>query len=142
MRFFSTFPEALNELKRELKEMGLRVHTKSVQNKDITDNSSYDSMEIQNYTYTVLNPDISLIPLANLQWCQEEFAERISMKHLNPGEAWHLRAKYWTEFFSKRKPGKFDYTYPDRLADQIARLISLLRKDIMTRRAFLPVFDP
>jgi thymidylate synthase len=139
MRFYKNFAEALNELRRDLKEMGVRVHTKSVQNLDITNNPEYDSMEIQNYTYTVTQPDCNDIPLANAAWCDAEFKERIGGKPLNPGQAWKLRADYWKEFLTPQ--GTFDYAYPQRLCYTVPHVIELLKKDPFTRRAFIPVFD-
>src|SRR4051812_32351390 len=101
MRFYANFPVALNELKRELKEMGVKLHTKTVQNIDISDNPDYEMLEITNYAYSVLNPDVNLIPLANPEWCKKEFQERVSGEPLIPGSAYLLRFDFWKQFFSK-----------------------------------------
>lgn len=139
MRYYRNFSEALNELKRELKEMGIRVHSKSVQNLDISDDSKYDSLEIQNYQYTVTEPDYSSIPLTNPRWCEEEFHERTGGRPLNPGNAWRLREQYWEQF--RKWDGRFDYAYPERMSNILPKVINALAKDPSTRRAFLPIFD-
>lgn len=143
MRFYTNFSQALNELKRELKEMGIKIHQRSVQNKIVENNPDYDAYELQNYTYTVTSPNWKDIPLSEQAglWCQAEFYERISGRPLNPGEAWKFRTEYWSEFFSKHKTGKFDYTYPERMMDPLYSVVEALKKDPFTRRAFLPIFD-
>ena len=141
MRFYKNFPEALNELRRELKEMGIRLRTKSVQNIDISENPDYDMFEITNYAYSVLQPDVSLIPLANPEWCKREFEERTGNLPLNPGSAYLLRLDYWKNFFSNIRLGQFDYSYPERMYQQLPTVIIALKKDINTRRAFLPIFN-
>lgn len=149
MRFFNDFPEAINELRRELKEMGIRIHTKSVQNKNIEGKADFDTLELQNYTYTVLHPNADQVPLKNEAWADAEIAERlICMKDglhndfmfgVNPGEAYKLRGEYWNQFINK--DGEFDYSYSERYAASLDNVITALEKDRLTRRAFLPVFS-
>lgn len=146
MRFFKDFPEAINELRRELKEMGIKVHTKSVQNLNIEGKDDFETLELQNYTYTVLNPRTDQIPLKNPDWAHMEFNERIislnedTMFGVNPGKAWKLREPYWGQFINR--DGEFDYSYSERYGMSLRNVIEALKKDILTRRAFLPVFDP
>lgn len=135
MRFYQTFPIALNEIKRDLKEMGISVKTQSVQN--IV--GEVEAFELQNYIYTVIQPDWTEIPIKNQAWCEAELAERISGKMINPGEAWKLRADYWEKYLNYRNA--FDYTYPERIAQNLLPVIFALKKDINTRRAFLPIID-
>src|SRR5438128_3842426 len=137
MRIYTTFAEMLNETKRELKEMGVVVHTKSVQDLDISNNPDYDSYELQSYQYCVTQPDYRTIPLKCLEWAEAEFHERIHKPGLNPGEAWKLRKDYWSKFIHR---GKFDYTYSRRFESGLPRVINALKKDKFTRRAFLPMF--
>lgn len=133
MRFYQTFPIALNEIRRELKEMGLLIHTKSVQN-IVGDIEAY---ELQFYQYRVENAFYMDIPVKNLDWCQAEFKERVSGLMMNPGAAWELRKPYWKQFINAF--GKFDYAYPERITPNLEHVINALRKDIFTRRAFLPI---
>jgi thymidylate synthase len=137
MRFYETFPIALNEIQREIKEMGIAVHTQSVQNMNIEGNRDYDALEITNYQYMVSRPNYNEIPVKSLVWCEDEFAERISGEMLNPGEAWKHRRSYWEKFLNKW--GRFDYAYPQRMALNLDHVINALRKDNFTRRAFLPI---
>jgi thymidylate synthase len=135
VRFYQTFPIALNEIRRDLKEMGIRVTTKSVQNVI----GDVEAFELQNYIYTVTQPDWRQILVPNAAWCAAEFDERISGQFLNPGEAYKLRNGFWEKYLNK--DGKFDYSYPERLSQNLGHVINLLKKDINSRRAFLPVVD-
>lgn len=102
----------------------------------------------------------------NLPWAEDHFKERISGKPLNPGNEY----KNWP--FYKRKPEddkfrteeeKFSHTYmerfwpksagvpePDHMVNHGIRysfgdlqdVINLLKKDLTTRQAFLPVWFP
>jgi thymidylate synthase len=137
MRFYETFPIALNEIRRELKEMGIAVHTQSVQNMDVSQNEDYNALELQNYQYLVSRPDYVSIPLKNPEWCIAEFQERVSGEMLNPGEAYKLRLPYWSKFLNKW--GRFDYAYPQRMTLNLDHVINALRKDPSTRRAYLPI---
>jgi thymidylate synthase len=141
MRFYANFPEAINELRRELKEMGLQVKTKSVQNLDISNNQDYQSLELQNYTYTVLDADWNDIPVKSREWAATDFHERISGEPLNPGEAWTIRGNYWRTFLVGNPP-KFHYTYAERMSKTLQQVTDLLKKDLSTRRAYLAIFDP
>lgn len=137
MRFYETFPIAINEVKRDLKEMGIQVKTKSVQNMDVSDDEGYDSYELQNYGYTVTRPDFTSIPMKNPQWAEEEFKERTCGQPLNPGSAWRLRKEYWARFLNRF--GRFDYAYPERITPNLHHVINALKIDPYTRRAFLPI---
>lgn len=139
MRIYTSFPEALNEIKRDLKEMGISVHTKSVQNIHTAEDVRYNSLEIQNYIYTVTMPDFNDIPIRDHLWAEQEFTERTSGLHLNPGTAWLHRRGYWEQFLDR--DGKFDYSYPERLACPLQEVINLIKTDNSTRRAFVAVFD-
>lgn len=141
MRMYSSFPEAINEIRRDIKEMGISIHTKSVQNIDLTGRTDHDAFELTNYTYTITSPDLKTIPLKDPTWCEIEFNERVSGIPLNPGLAWKERMQYWKQFLSERT-GMFDYTYPERMSKSLNSIIKLLNQDPNTRRAFLPIFSP
>lgn len=134
MRIFQNFKEAFNEIKRDLAEMGIEVHTKSVQ--DIQ--GDFETLELQNYTYLVTQPKIEDIPAKDPQWCLEEFSERVSIHLLNPGEAWKLREDYWKQFLH---PKRFSYTYNETMSRSVPSVLDELRRDPASRRAFIPVFD-
>jgi thymidylate synthase len=133
MRIYETFPIALNEIKRELKEMGQKVTTQSVQN--IVE--PIEMMELQDYIYTVTKPNWTEIPVKSREWCDEEFKERVSGAMINPGHAWKIRRQYWEKFLNKS--GRFDYAYPERITMNLDHVINALKKDIHTRRAYLSI---
>lgn len=140
MRQYQNFAEALNEIKRELKEMGVQVKTKSVQNKIIENDPQFFTQELEDYVYMVTQPHYGQIPKEGLDesWCEAEFIERVCGRPLNPGEAWKLREPYWKQFLVD---GKFDYSYPERMTGPLDRVIDELLRDPMSRRAYLSVWD-
>ena len=112
MRLYVKAEEAFEEIKRDLAEMGIWVRPKTMQDKIIEGNPDYETTELQNYSYTILNAKSSEIPNVTQPWADAEFQERITKpvdgKFINPGEAWKLRENIWGEFFHN---GKFGYTY-------------------------------
>ena len=56
MRIFNDFNEALSEIKRDLAEMGIDVHTKTMQNKNIENDDNYSTKELQFYSYRIIDP--------------------------------------------------------------------------------------
>lgn len=102
----------------------------------------------------------------NLPWADEHFNERVSREPTNPGESW----KNWP-FYPKnerdriiRKNEKFTHTYQERIWSKKAGdhrdnalennvgvryeygdlddVVNLLRRDTLTRQAFLPIWFP
>jgi thymidylate synthase len=142
MRIYRNFVEALSEVRRDLGEMGILVHTKSYQNKDISHDDEYSTKELQNYIYQVTNPYLDDLP-ASKPWVELEFMERISSLPVNPGTAYLTRKDVWNEFLNKE--GKFDYTYNERLHygkfSQITQAIDTLKKDPMSRQAYISIWD-
>ena len=55
MRIYMDWPEAYEEVKRDLAEMGILVKPKSMQDKIIEGNEDYETMELQNYSYSILH---------------------------------------------------------------------------------------
>ena len=139
MRIFVNYEEALNEIKRDLAEMGIPVHPHSMQNKNVKDNPDYATKEIQNYAYTVLNAIDSIDQLNPTQpWADAEFLERIDHKRFNPGEAYKLRPDIWDEFLVE---GKFDYTYNERMAGRINLIIKEIKRNPDSRQLYLGIWD-
>lgn len=136
MRFFRTFKEADNEIKRDLAELGAAVHPQTMQDKDIADDPAYDTRELLNYGYTVLSPVLAdLNP--NQPWADAEFEERIAGVALGEGFAWELRPEVWKEFHDRG----FGYTYGERYSDGLEPLIEELRTHPESRQLFLSVWD-
>ena len=144
MRIFSDFDEAFSEIKRDLAEMGIEVHTKTMQNKNIENDENYSTKELQFYSYRILDPfqpakfNQLFDRLPNKSWAVNEWLERkegIEGKPVNPGEAYKLRDSVWNEFLNIE--GKFDYSYSERFAmnEQVQKVIEALKRDNLS--AFL-----
>lgn len=139
MRIYKNFTEALGEIKRDLAEMGILVHTQTMQDKVIADNPEFETLEVQNYLYTVTNVDISHLNPTQ-PWADNEFKERVSRINFNPGVAWMDRKEVWDEFLEE--DGKFSYTYPVRMSEQIDPIIEELKAHPDSRQLFLSVWNP
>ena len=113
MRIFTNFPDALGEIKRELSEMGIAVHTQTYQDQYIADDPMFATVELQNYGYVVTNPKLEDLHPTQ-PWADKEFEERIGSNILNPGEAYKLRPEIWNEFLEDS--GRFAYTYSERIS--------------------------
>jgi len=59
MRIYQSFKEALPEIKRDLAEMGIKVHPKTYQDKNVERDLNFATLELQNYIYTVVQPNMS-----------------------------------------------------------------------------------
>jgi thymidylate synthase len=144
MRIFRDCQEAASELKREVSEMGTEVHLQTMQDKDIEGNPDYFTKELLGYSYMIVDPrdkDEMLNAFDKLEgktWAEKEFAERISQKNLNPGEAWKERQDVWEEFMHD---GKFSYTYSERIGDQVQKVIDELKKHPSSRQGIISVWD-
>jgi len=142
MRIFHNFVEAFAEIQRDLGEMGIPVHTQTMQDKDISDDEGYNTIEIQNYIYTVTNP--ALVNVNPVQpWADAEWLERktgIEGGPVNPGHAYKLRSDVWDEFLHN---GAFAYTYSERFALSMCaeNIIQRLISDPLSRQLYIPMFN-
>lgn len=152
MRIYMDWPETYEEVKRDLAEMGILVKPKSMQDKIIEGNEDYETMELQNYSYSILNAKSSDITGVVQPWADKEFEERIfnPFEHLdengnptfiNPGEAWKERSEVWTEYLHD---GKLAYAYNERIWDnnQLTKIINRLKEDKDSRQLWLSIWDP
>ena len=142
MRIYQSFTEALSEIKRDISEMGIDVHTSTYQNKYIGSDPEMATKEVQNYIYTVIEPEgKDLNP--SQPWAEVEFAERIASSWINPGEAYKLRPEVWDEFINP-PTGRFDYSYNERIGNcnQLEEIIYTLTCDPNSRQCFLSVWQP
>jgi len=145
MRIFQSFPAALSEVERDLKELGKLSKRQSWQGKDAADADRELVRELTNYQYTVLRPGVADLPRVNREWADAEFKERVSWDHINPGEAWKKRQEVWFELLEE--DGGFSYSYNERLqyhgeCGGILDIVELLVQDPTTRRAYLTVWYP
>ena len=143
MRIYTNFEEAVNETHRDLAEMGIKVHPATMQNKNVADSEDYETLELQNYGYTVVDACSTIDQLNPTQpWADAEFSERVSPVFTNPGVAWQLRDDVWTEFLNDH--GQFDYTYNERFhyLKQLDKIIEELRRNPDSRQCYLSVWHP
>lgn len=143
MRIFKQFPEAFEEIRRDLKEMGIKVHTQTMQDKTIGDDDNFSTLELQNYGYTVTDPRLDHLNPTQ-PWADADWVERMGGalgKPVNPGTAWELRPEVWEEFLHD---GRFSYSYAERLAqfDQVKNVIRALKKDKNSRQLYVSMWHP
>lgn len=138
MRHFHDFPEAQNEIRRDLNELGVRVVTESMQHFE----GHFATKELTNYSYQVLNPDYSEIDGVHVDWVKQEWADRVN-GDLNPGSAWRHRRELWRPLMEDRVKGppSFSYTYSERMGgSHITRIIEELKQRPHSRQLWLPVW--
>ena len=161
MRIYTNFKEAVNEVRRDLKEMGIRVHPKTYQDKYVANDPDFSSLELQNYIYTVTSPDPSHL-VVDESWANAEFVERVlggegpQNKPVNPGEAWKLRRDVWEQFLecpetcgeldeecpSECGLRRFAYTYSERMWFQYRPLLEEMVDNPESRQLYLSIWDP
>lgn len=145
MRLYIKADEAFEEIKRDLAEMGIWVRPKTMQDKVIEGNPEYETTELQNYCYTILNAKSKDIPNVSQPWADAEFIERITKpingKFINPGEAYKLRENVWGEFLHN---GKLGYTYNELIwnNNQFEKIINRLKEDPDSRQLWISLWDP
>lgn len=93
MRIYENFAQAINEMSRDLKEMGIKIENNSRHDK-YDNNPDYHTLELRNHAYTILKP--SMDHLSPVQpWADSEWEERLAGilgKPQNPGKAMSLRS--------------------------------------------------
>ena len=154
MRIYMNAEEAFEEVKRDLAEMGIWVKPKTMQDKVIEGDVNYETTELQNYCYTILNAKSKDVPGVVQPWADLEFEERVydpflrspdgevSDPHfLNPGTAWKTRPDVWGEFMHE---GKMGYTYNELIwdNDQFTKIVDRLREDPDSRQLWISLWDP
>lgn len=142
MRIYVDWHECYEEVKRDLAEMGILVKPKTMQDKVIENNEAYETMELQNYSYSLLNAKSNAITRVVQPWADAEFEERINPAgNINPGEAWKLREDVWTEYLHD---GKMAYTYNERIMfnNQLNKIIKRLKEDRDSRQLWLSIWNP
>jgi thymidylate synthase len=141
MRIYTDFKTALNEIKRDIAEMGVIVHPQTMQNKQVAHDPNYETKELQNYIYCVTRPKVEDLNPTQ-PWADAELKERLFWDpsiHKNPGEAWKLRSEVWTPLLNDM--GEFDYIYGLRMLGQIEAIIEELKLHPDSRQLFLSIWD-
>lgn len=153
MRIYINAEEMIEETKRDLAEMGIVVRPATMQDKYIKGNPDYETRELQNYSYCLLDAKSQEIPGVSQPWADAEFKERVTdpwvrcsdgkgyPEFINPGKAWELRKEVWTEYLHE---GKMAYTYNELLwnNDQLTKVINRLKEDPDSRQLWISLWDP
>lgn len=154
MRIYINAEEMIEETKRDLAEMGIVVRPATMQDKYVKGNPDYETRELQNYSYCLLDAKSQDIPGVSQPWADMEFEERVtdpflrspggelSEPHfLNPGKAWELRREVWTEYLHE---GKMAYTYNELIwnNDQVTKIINRLKEDPDSRQLWISLWNP
>jgi thymidylate synthase len=144
MRIFKNPIEAYDEVGRDLWEMGIRVHTQTMQDKNIADDKDFETVELRAYGYQLSSgftleqaEDMLRHTNSNYKWALSDFTERVDPNFVNPGKAYKMR-DVWEEFLHD---GKFAYTYNERFKTQLNILISELLQKPETRQGILQMYD-
>jgi thymidylate synthase len=142
LRIYQSLDEAIEETRREVKEMGHKVNRHQYQS--IFEENS--TLELHSYGFRVAfnnNPERVKNKFCDWAYCQQQVEERFLgtfESSRNPGKSSLMREKIWGAFMDKN--GKFSYTYAERLLPHWNRVVQLLREDSRTRQCVLPVFIP
>ena len=153
MRIYINAEEMIEETKRDLAEMGIVVRPATMQDKYIKGNPDYETRELQNYSYCLLDAKSQEIPGVSQTWADAEFKERVTdpwvrcpdgkgyPKFINPGKAWELRKEVWTEYLHE---GKMAYTYNELIwnNDQVTKVINRLKEDPDSRQLWSSLWSP
>ena len=167
-RIYTDFKTAMNEVRRDVKEMGTKVHTRTMQDKVIAEDDDFATLELTNVIYTITNPlfiDLSPVqPWATLEWAERKAG--IEGEKFNPGMAWQTRqdeTHNWREFLELNGVPltkdqindeifiqnalaadqlRFSYAYGERFGDQVRNVIEALKTDPMTRQAWVSIWYP
>ena len=153
MRIYINAEEMIEETKRDLAEMGIVVRPATMQDKYIKGNPDYETRELQNYSYCLLDAKSQDIPGVIQPWADAEFEERVTdpwvrcpdgkgyPEFINPGKAWELRKEVWTEYLHE---GKMAYTYNELIwnNDQVTKVINRLKEDPDSRQLWISLWNP
>jgi len=156
MRIFADHEQAIKELVRELKELGITVPISHMQDKWVKGNKEFYTKELIGYSYKVSQADLKLNEMVNflykdrdaegvLDYCKLELQDRLAGVARNPGGAHKSRYSLWEEFLEDKQ--KFSYTYserisdPDLIKDQISNVVEELKTSPDSRQAIVQIFN-
>ena len=144
MRIYVDPVEMVKEVERDLFEMGTRVQSATMQDKDVHDDPQYQTVELFGYGYTLtsFNEDSLAAMVAhtggNLTWARAELADRLKPEYINPGDAWKIKSGLWKEYI---RDGRFAYTYNERWREQLPAVIEEINRRPATRQAIVTMYD-
>jgi len=148
-RIFTDAVEMVNEVERDLFEMGTTYQSITVQDQDVADNPDFQTMELCGYSYMLTNFDsdnlwqmVTKSGKVNVDWLITELCERMNglygKEPLNPGIAWKNNSDFWGKFI---RNGVFSYSYAERMQEQLPYIIRELKEKPNTRQAVLTMYD-
>jgi len=140
MRHFNNIHEMYYEVQRDLKEMGIKYVSETVQDQKVNKNT----LELHSYAYSLTSFEGQMALIRELDinpnWLETELADRttLGLEYKNPGYAFGERIDFWNQFI---RDGVFAYTYAERLHPQIPHVLRELRLRSNTRQAVLTMYD-
>ncbi len=147
-RIFTNATEMMNEVKRDLFEMGTRYQSATVQDQDVKDDPDFQTMELCGYSYILtefstdsLEDMLCNSGKINRDWLSYENDERLNGlggKQLNPGIAYTFNGEFWNKFL---RNGVFSYSYAERWQEQLPYIIRELILNPNTRQAVMTMYD-
>ncbi len=144
MRIYNSAIVAADELGRELKEMGIRYQSDTVQDKYVGDDPDFETLELMGYSYCIQDAQDLEELLAHMkmdvEWVHAELAERLDFAstNKNPGECWKIREEFWKPYI---RNGCLSYSYPERWQAQIPYVIRELQERPNTRQAIISMYE-
>jgi len=158
MRIYQDVAEMVREVERDLWEMGHDVHPQTMQDKDVADDPDYMTKELPAYGFKVkggwepdkigemvnyvLTGELGSLPHKDYGdvalYIEDEFTDRICGAQLNPGKSYKRRPYVWDQFLHN---GKFAYTYSERIAPQLSRIVDELNEKPETRQAIINIHN-
>jgi hypothetical protein len=130
--------KAIRNLRQELYHFGKEISTPNWQGME----NPPEFLEVLNVCFEAQIPntveEITAQCKPFLPWAEEHFDERVSGLPLNPPPS---HARWLRDTEKSMKNGKFSHSYPERMHENLFILVELLKKDPMTRQAYLPIWS-
>lgn len=152
MRIYTDPVQAIRETERDLWEMGIDVHPQTMQDKDVGQDDDYKTKELQAYGFQLSGVEATETVIQRMaqylygidtpefhnvySYILAEFRDRTENVQRNPGNAYKLRQGIWDEFLHN---GKFAYTYSERIAPQLEKIITELTLRPDTRQGIINI---
>lgn len=132
--------KAIKNLRQELFNFGQEVTTKNWQG--IENPPTF--LEILNASFEAKIPEtfLEITKQCNptLPWAEVHFEERVSGLPLNPPPSYSQWLKNAGD--SLEANGKFSHSYPERMHENLFKLVELFKRDPHTRQGYLPIWFP
>lgn len=156
-----------SRLRNRMLNEGRRIHPARWQGLDVRDRQEAEMVELLNVDFNIDLRGIESLDhwrtecQPNVPWADEHFEERVSGYPHNPPPSW-VRWPWANSASTFRAGEKFNHTYPERYWPKqagdaapsggnyglrgwygdLSDVVELLRRDPLTRQAYLPIFFP